>query len=162
MYILGYHNILAVELWAAILAVTAFGLWKGDIAVRLAALTHFGVQVATLLVHPTIGDIGSESALLAVDFASAVIFLLLAVRFANLWIGAAMILEAAQFSLHAYYLVMELPHDRLHAWINNTSDALILICILVGAVQAIRRRMAQRKEEAELEARRQQRISPTS
>ena len=160
MYIFGYH-ILAVALWGAILAVSAFAFWKGDIAVRLAALTHLSVQVVTLLINPKFGDIGSESALLAVDFASAVIFLLLAVRFANLWIGAAMILQAAQFSLHAYYLVMELPHDRLHAWINNTCDAAILICILVGTVLAIRRRAALRQEAAELEMRRQQRTSPS-
>jgi uncharacterized membrane protein YdjX (TVP38/TMEM64 family) len=88
-----------------------------------------------------------------------VILLILAVRFASLWIGAAMILQAAQFSLHAYYLVMELPHDRLHAWINNTDDWGILIAILVGTVLAIRRRAALAREEAEREALRQQRAS---
>jgi hypothetical protein len=156
MYVFGYH-ILVVALWCAILAVCAFAIWKGDIAVRLAAVTHLLVQIVTVLINPRFGDIGSESALLAVDFASAVIFLLLAVRFANLWIGAAMILQAAQFSLHAYYLVMELPHDRLHAWINNTCDAAILVCILVGTILSIRRRAAQAREFAELEARRLQR-----
>ena len=80
MYIFGYH-ILAVALWGAILAVSAFALWKGDVAVRLAALTHLSVQVVTFLINPRFGDIGGESALLAVDFISAVIFLLLAVRF---------------------------------------------------------------------------------
>jgi hypothetical protein len=158
MYIFGYH-ILAVALWGAILAVSAFALWKGDVAVRLAALTHLSVQVVTFLINPRFGDIGGESALLAVDFISAVIFLLLAVRFANLWIGAAMLLEAGQFGLHAYYLVMDLPHDKLHAWINNTSDAAILLCILAGAVLAIRRRMDLAREASEREALRQQRAS---
>ena len=159
MYVFGYH-ILAIALLGAIVAVSAFAIWKGDVAVRLAALTHLSVQIVTLLINPKLGDIGGESALLAVDFASAVIFLLLAVRFANLWIGAAMILQAAQFSLHAYYLVMELPHDRLHAWINNSCDAAILLCILVGTVLSIRRRAALAKEAAEFEALRQQRSSP--
>jgi len=159
MYIFGYH-ILAVALWGAVLGVCTFALWKGDIAVRLAALTHLSVQVATFMINPRFGDIGGESALLAVDFTSAVIFLLLAVRFANLWIGAAMLLEAGQFGLHSYYLVMDLPHDKLHAWINNSSDAAILLCILLGAVLSIRRRVELAKEAAEREAKRQQRTSP--
>ncbi|HEY2710331.1 MAG TPA: hypothetical protein VGI95_20000 [Caulobacteraceae bacterium] len=159
MYILGYNLVLWV-LWAATLLISAFAVWKGDVAVRYAALTHVSVEVVTFLINPQFGDIGGESALLAVDFASAVIFLLLAVRFANLWIGAAMLLQASQFALHAYYLVMELPHDRLHAWINNTSDILILLCILLGAILAIRRRRTLAREEAELEAKRQQRVSP--
>jgi hypothetical protein len=159
MHIFG-HDVLFYETWAVTLVVSAFALWKGDGAVRPAALTHLCVGLATLLIHPRFGDIGGESALLAIDFASAVIFLLLAVRFANLWIGAAMLLESSQFALHAYYLVMELPHDRLHAWINNTSDEGVLLCILLGAILAIRRRMTLAREEAELEARRAQRASP--
>jgi hypothetical protein len=54
---------------------------------------------------------------------------------------------------------MDLPHDKLHAWINNTSDAAILLCILAGAVLAIRRRMDLAREAAEREALRQQRAS---
>jgi hypothetical protein len=158
MYLLGYH-VLFYALWAAILATTTFAVWKGDASVRYAAVTHVAVAVATFVVNPKFGDIGGESILLAVDFSSAVIFLLLAVRFANLWIGGAMLLQSAQFSLHAYYLVMELPHDRLHAWINNTSDFGILLCIALGAVLSVRRRAALAREEAELEARRKQRSS---
>lgn len=159
MHVLG-HDALFYATWVVTLVVSAFALWKGDVPVRLAALTHLCVGLATLLIHPRNGDIGGESALLAVDFASAVIFLLLAVRFANLWIGAAMLLEASQFALHAYYLVMELPHDRLHAWINNISDDGVLLCIFLGAVLTIRRRMTLAREEAEFQARRAQRASP--
>jgi hypothetical protein len=159
MYFFGYH-ILFYALWAATLGVSAFAFWKGDLAVRLAAATHLAVEIATFFLNPKFGDAGGESTLLAVDFASAVIFLLLAVRFANLWIGAAMILQAAQFSLHAYYLVMEVAHDRLHAWINNTCDWGILISIGIGAFLAIRRRVAHAREEAEREARRLKRGSP--
>jgi hypothetical protein len=159
MYLLGYH-ILFYVLWAAMLAVTAFAFWKGDVAVRWAAGVHLAAGVVTFTINPQFGDVGAESALLAVDFASAVVFLLLAVRFANLWIGAAMLLQAGQFALHSYYLVMELPHDRFHAWVNNSSDWGILICILVGTVLSIRRRVAQVREAAELEALRQQRSSP--
>jgi hypothetical protein len=159
MYIFGYHILFYVSL-AATLGVSVFALWKGDVAVRYAAATLLAVELATLLINPKFGDMGGESVLLVVDFAFAVILLVLAVRFANLWIGAAMILQAAQFSMHAYYLVMELPHDRLHAWINNTDDWGIVISIGVGTILAMRRRRALAREEAEREARRQQRTSP--
>jgi hypothetical protein len=61
--------------------------------------------------------------------------------------------------LHAYYLVMELPHDLLHAWINNADDWGIMVSIVVGVVLAIRRRQALAQEEAEREVLRQQRAS---
>ena len=47
---------------------------------------------------------------------------MLVVRYASLWLGVTMMLQAVQFSLHAYYLVMERPHDLLHAWVNNLND----------------------------------------
>ncbi|MGH6955918.1 MAG: hypothetical protein ACREEW_04550 [Caulobacteraceae bacterium] len=158
MYIYGYH-ILLIALWAAAALTTAFALWKGDAAVKYGALTHLAVEVLTFVVNPRFGDVGAESILLALDFGCSVVYLLLAVRFANLWLGAAMLLQAAVFSLHAYYLVMELPHDRLHAWINNTCDWGIMISICVGTVLAIRRRAAMAREAAELEALRQQRAT---
>jgi hypothetical protein len=79
----------------------------------------------------------------------------LAVRYASLWLGATMLLQAGQFSLHAFYLVMERPHDLIHAWINNINTVGISICIVVCAVTAIRRRVIIAREEAEREARRQ-------
>jgi hypothetical protein len=158
MYIYGYHILFYASV-AATLGVCVFGLWKGDAPVRYTAISLMAVEVSGFIINPKFGDVGGESVILAVDFAFAVILLILAVRFASLWIGAAMILQAAQFSLHAYYLVMELPHDRLHAWINNTDDWGILIAILVGTVLAIRRRAALAREEAEREALRQQRAS---
>jgi hypothetical protein len=158
MYFFGYHILYYLSV-VTTLGVCAFGLWKGDAPVRYAAMTLLAVEISSFFIDPKFGDVGGESVILAVDFAFAVILLILAVRFANLWIGAAMILQAAQFSLHAYYLVMELPHDRLHAWINNTDDWGILIAIAVGTVLAMRRRRAMAREEAEREALRQQRAS---
>jgi hypothetical protein len=158
MYIYGYHILFYVSV-VATLGISAFGLWKGDAPVRYTAVTQLAVEFSTLIINPKFGDVGGESVLLAIDFAFAVILLMLAVRYASLWIGAAMILQAAQFSLHAYYLVMELPHDRLHAWINNTDDWGILISICVGTILAIRRRTSLAREEAEREAARLQRAT---
>src|SRR5690242_16809039 len=106
---------LRVVLWLTM----AFALWKGDRAVRIAAIVIVLLDVATFLIRPKFGDTSGETILLTVDFGCAVVLLFLAVRYANLWIGAAMLFQAAQFSLHAFYLVMDRKHDPLHAWINN-------------------------------------------
>jgi hypothetical protein len=148
-------HILSETLRAVVWLAMAFALWKGDRAVRVAAVAILLVDVATFLIRPKFGDISGETILLAVDFACAVVLLLLAVRYANLWIGAAMLFQAAQFSVHAYYLVMERPHDRLHAWINNLDLLGIVVSIVSGTVLAIRRRVILAAEDAELEARRQ-------
>jgi signal transduction histidine kinase len=144
---------LRVATWLTV----AFALWKGDLAARVAAGAFLALEIATMIIRPRVGDVSAETILLAADFACAVIFLLLAVRYANLWLGAAMLFQAAQFSLHAWYLVNELPHDAMHAWINNGDDWGILIAMTVGTILAIRRRIGDRREAAELEARRKQR-----
>jgi hypothetical protein len=155
------HTLYFILVGATVVAV-AFALWKGDLPTRIAAVAYAVLQVATTFVDPRVGDVSGETALLAADFVCAVTFLIMAVRYASLWLGAAMLFQAAQFSLHAYYLLMELPHDVMHAWINNADDWGILTSMCVGTILAIRHRVAWRREEAEFEARRQQRSSAAS
>jgi hypothetical protein len=152
-------HIIAELLRAIIWLAMACAIWKGNTAVRVAAAAFLILDLATLIVHPKVGDVSGETILLALDFFCAVIFLVLAVRYANLWLGAAMLFQAAQFSLHAYYLVMELPHDLMHAWINDADDWGILISLIVGTALAMRRRAAMAREEAEREALRQERAA---
>ena len=152
---LALYGTLRAATWMTV----AFALWKGDLATRIGAGAYAALEIVTLIIRPRVGDVSGETILLVADFACAVIFLLLAVRYASLWLGAAMLFQAAQFSLHAWYLVNELPHDVMHAWINNADDWGILISMFVGAILCIRRRMAFAREEAELEARRRQRSS---
>ncbi|HEX3919291.1 MAG TPA: hypothetical protein VHW60_18285 [Caulobacteraceae bacterium] len=115
-----------------------------------------------MIIRPHVGDVSAETILLGADFVCAVTFLLLAVRYANLWLGAAMLFQAAQFSLHAWYLINELKIDSTHAWINNGDDWGILIAMFTGAILSIRRRVADAREEAELEARRKQRSASSA
>jgi hypothetical protein len=147
--------LLHLTTWATV----GIALWKGDAATRIAAGAYGCLEIATMIVHPHVGDASGETILLAADFACAVIFLIMAVRYASLWLGAAMLFQAAQFSLHAYYLVMDRKHDLMHAWINNADDWGILISMFIGTILAIRHRVAYRLEEADLEARRKQRSS---
>jgi len=68
-------------------------------------------------------------------------FLLLALRYTSPWLGGAMLLQAIQFSLHAYYIVGERPHDNTYSLANNLNSAGVLICILFGIAAAWRRRV---------------------
>jgi hypothetical protein len=150
-------HILYITLVIVTWVVVAFAFWKGDFATRFAAGAYAALEIAGYVLLPWVGDVSGETMLLVADFACAVVFLLLAVRFANLWLGAAMLFQAAQFSLHAWYLVNELKHDMMHAWINNADDWGILIAMVTGAILSIRHRITWRREEAEIEARRKQR-----
>lgn len=155
MHVFG-HNVLFFALLGANFGVAAFAIWKGDSVVRWAALVQLCTS-AELLFSPALGSDWTETFELGTGLVAAAIYLLLAVRFANLWIGAAMLLQAAEFSLDSFYLVTDRPLDHLHAWINNTCEWGIVLSILLGAVLSIVRRRTLAREAAELEMLRRQR-----
>src|SRR5579871_1702693 len=151
-----------IVMWVT--AVTAaFALWKGDTAARIAGTINFVNAVALPAFRMiSLEQQSGEVVQLAGDLFWAIGLLMLVVRYASPWLGVTMLLQAVQFSLHAYYMVMELPHDLLHAWVNNLDEVGISVCITVGVVLAIHRRSTLAREAAELEARRNQRASSAS
>ena len=141
---------------AAIFITSGFALWKGDQGVRKAGLFNLADQIIGSSLNIFLGSETGEVIRLSLDGVWAVGLLLLAVRYASVWLGVALMLQAVQFSLHSYYLLNELPRDSLHAWINNIDNYGICLCLVAGSVAALRRRKALAREEAEREARRQE------
>src|SRR3569832_1367808 len=95
-----------------------FALWKGGTAERLAS----GVVILNLVIGAASQALGADSdglVRLGNDGLAAVALLVITLRYGAIWMGAVMLFYAAQFSLHAYYLVTERPHDYLHALVNN-------------------------------------------
>lgn len=137
----------------------AFALWKGNVGARLAAVCVILLNLGVDLIRLSFAQATFETIELSMDLACAIALLFLAVRFANLWIGAAMIFQAAQFTLHSYYIVMDLPHDLIHAWIYNLDEVGLALSIVIGAILAMRHRVTVEREAAELEALRLQRAS---
>jgi len=150
-----FHSILPVLVILLTAVVAAVAAWKGDDSARIAGIINFLNAVALPLARQAMQTQTGEVLQLAGDFFWAVGLLILVVRYASVWLGLTMMLQAVQFSLHAYYLVNDMQLDILHHWINNLDEVGISICIAVGVVTAIRRRMEFAREEAELEARRQ-------
>lgn len=161
-----FHSIFPVLVILITAATAVFSFWKGDYAARVAGVINLINAVALPIFRAVTGnDHTSEVLQLAGDFVWAVGLLFLVVRYAYRWLGVTMLLQAVQFSLHAYYLVMEIPHDHgpqqlIHAWVNNLDEVGIAICIATGTALAIRRRVENRREAAELEARRQKASAP--
>ncbi len=124
-----------------LVAVFAFAMWKGDRAERYGAA--FNLAAGLLAVPPQYllaPDI-QPLALLAIDGALAAGFLMLALRYASLWLGAALLLQAVQFSMHAYYLLMTARPDYTYMAVNNVDTTGINICIVAGILLAWRSRV---------------------
>src|SRR5215203_1085143 len=134
---------LLVDLFLIFGALLAF--WKGSAAERTAA--------AVVLLNVLIGRSVTLLALdereliwLCNDGLTALVLLFVTVRFAAPWMGGVMLFFAAQFALHAYYIVTLLrPFDYTYAVINNLNWAAITWCLIFGTIAAWRRRLRVRK-----------------
>jgi hypothetical protein len=137
------HTSLLIDLFQVLAA--AFALWKGSPAERIAA----GVVVADVLIGRgalMFAPSATDLIHLVTDGLAALALLFVTVRYAAFWMGGVMLFFAAQFALHSYYLVMEQPHDYVHALINNINWSAIAWCLIIGTAVAWRARI--RKDRA--------------
>ena len=135
-----YHSVLPVIGWSVLLGVFALAWFRGGRAEQYGASLKLATSLIALAVHHLLKQGAISGALLTADGVLAVGFLALAIRYSSLWIGVAMLLQAGQCSLHAWYLVNALERDRFYAISNNLISIGILTCILVGTVISWRRR----------------------
>ncbi|PHY13726.1 hypothetical protein CSW58_03840 [Caulobacter sp. B11] len=135
-------SLVFVLLWGAHIAVVALAWWRGGAAERLAASLVITSTIVAKLIYMGLSEASQTLPLLAVDGGLALGFLILSLRFVKSWLGIAMVLEGVQFSLHAYFLVADQPHDMIYAAVNNVVTGGVLICLLVGTIQHWRRRAA--------------------
>ncbi len=126
--------------WAVLIIVLVLACWKGGRAERLGVAIFLTGAIYAMLVYQFIPRGVAPTLLLLGEGAMGAAFLFLALRYMNAWLGVAMLLQAIQFSLHAYYLVGDLPRDNTFALINNLDSIGVLLCILAGTLLAWRRR----------------------
>jgi len=131
-----------VSLWLLIFGVCGFALWRGGPPERIGA----GLVLLIALVGSVINTLPVESSRqvghLIADGVLALGFLAVAVRYGSLWLGGAMLFQAAQFSLHAFFFVTQKPQNSFYGVVNNVNLFGVLICLLVGALAAHNRARA--------------------
>jgi len=123
---------IVLGLIALTLGISLLALWKGGPAERLGGAV-VGANVVLSIISGLVLPLSAQSlARLTLDGLTALCLLVIAVRYASFWLGGVMLLYAAQFSLHAFYMVTSRPIDLLHIKINNVNFLLISICLAVG------------------------------
>jgi hypothetical protein len=125
--------------WGVFAGACGFAVIKGGRPERIGATAFFLSNLVYLVFQVTTGRDFPVVQNLFMNFAMAFTFLVLAIRYNSPWLGAAMMLSGAEFSLHAAHL-MDLGDPRLgrvnlYALAGNLVD-LALCIILVGATLA--------------------------
>jgi hypothetical protein len=128
--------------------VALFAWWKGDWPERCGGWLNLAAGGAAFLVRVLVEHGSAQDIpLLLVDGALAFGFLVLAMIFASLWLGAAMLMQAAQFSLHAFYIVTSREHDPTYALVNNVVTIGVLLAIVIGTIASWWRRVREQRLE---------------
>jgi hypothetical protein len=132
-------QILWIVSWIAVLGVCGFALVCGGRPERLSA----GIILVSAVIYQfniyVPADVRPSTAIL-LDGVSALGLVFVTVRYASLWLGGVMVLQAAQFTLHATYILAERPLDRQYSEINNTFVFIQMSILLTGVLVSQHRR----------------------
>ena len=148
-------NILTVGVTdVAVIVACVFAFIKGRPAERYGAVLYFASSAGTFIIELVIGQDIPVIPVLLLDTAVAVGFLLLAIRYNNPWLGAAMMVKGLQLALHATHLTdfadANLGGANLY-YLSLDAVSLIISVIIFGATLSgirARRRAVARSETA--------------
>lgn len=124
------------------LATCIFALIMGGAAERMTAslllasipLGYVIQYTASKELAPTLNLVG--------DGVIALILLILTLKYGSRWLGAAMILYAAQFALHSTYLVAGWTPDHIYFFITNVCFLGLIVSLLIGVLSVMKDRRA--------------------
>lgn len=125
--------------WTLIAGAFLFAWWKGGDAERWGGTLNLACNLIGL-VTLVLPSESRQTGLLIADGILAFGLLILAVRYASLWIGGAMLLQAVQFMLHTYYFVLELRHNVFFGVVNNLVLVGVIVCLVLGTIVSWRKR----------------------
>lgn len=139
------YQTLASQILLGIIVLSAvFAWWKGGRPERVGALFNgvvaIGVTILQALLHESLGTLP----ILIADGVLAVGFLILAIRYASLWLGAAMLLQGMGFTMHSALLLGVVKPDYAYYAAMNVMSLGVLLSIILGTAYAwaVRRRVA--------------------
>jgi hypothetical protein len=133
---------------AVCVAMLLFGLWKGGPPERMGVSVIFGIVILQRIVVALTAPSLFTTVQLVGDALTAMGLLAIAVAYGSLWIGAAMLLYAAQFTLHSFYFVTERATDRFHVIVNNLNFIGVILCLALGTGIAWRQRVVANRKAA--------------
>ena len=139
-----YQSIESQVLLGVIVFSAVFAWWKGGSPERVGALFNGVIAIGITILQATTKEALGTVPILIADGVLAMGFLILALRYATLWLGAAMLLQGMAFSMHsALQLGVLEPGLGYYAAMNIMSLG-VLLSIIVGTAQAwvARRRSA--------------------
>jgi hypothetical protein len=146
------HSFLATQISiVALVLICGLAIWQGSVAVRFGGILVLLTWLITLIAATIAGtEQLAPLAFLVSDAILAAGLLLLAVRFSNWWMGAAMLLQAASLSFHAAYFAtdkadLSFALENLYVLGKNlASVAMLLVLLTATLVGIVKRRQAQR------------------
>jgi hypothetical protein len=114
----------------------AFALWKGGAPERIGALFNgvicLGVTLVQAVIHESLGTLP----ILIADGMLAVGFLVLAIRYGSLWLGAAMLLQSMAFTMHSALLLDMVHAGAAYYAAMNIMSLGVLLSIMLGTAYA--------------------------
>jgi hypothetical protein len=139
-----------VAIWGGIVGVCVFAWLKGRPAERYGSAVFTASSVGAFAFELLTGQDIPLAPEMFMDTGVAAAFLLLAIRYNNLWLGAAMIVKGLQLALHATHLTD--MDDQVVAGFNLYTASLNLIAIVIlfifltATITSIRLRSRARRE----------------
>jgi hypothetical protein len=116
----------------------AFAWWKGERPERIGSLFNAILSIGVVLFQTITNKQYETTPILVGDGLLATGFLILAIRYASLWLAAAMVLQSATFLIHAMLLMGLLPEGRppypyyYYYATMNLLGMLVMVSILLG------------------------------
>jgi uncharacterized membrane protein AbrB (regulator of aidB expression) len=130
------------------LSCCAYGIVKGGSADRLGAAfilaSYIADDVAFALTRPHF----PVMAIFFGDFLLALALLFVAVRYSNLWLGCAMLLQSVDLCSQGLAFTGEGLSNLQQFWLNNIVSMLMLLCVMTGATISWRKRRLGRQAAA--------------
>ena len=91
-----------------------------------------------------------SASMCAIDFALAVGLLCVALKYSNLWLGGAMLLQSGALCLQALDLGGDGPSTLTHIIANNLISYTMLACIVAGVIGSWRAKLATQRRSGDI------------
>jgi hypothetical protein len=140
-----FHSIYSQLSFVALFGCCGLAFWKGGPAERGGAILICGTWLAAMLGLAVAREYVLAVPFLLSDAVLAIGLLILAIRYSNWWMGAAMLLQALGLSFHAAYFAAdqsEISKKALHFYVlgKNLSSWGMLLVILIATLVTWRKR----------------------